>query len=87
MHEIAHTLGVGYYNFAQMTDSDGIWIGENANAVLASIPNPRDTQLHADAMHFWPYGLNYPSEHENEDDLINHCRIVAGIRKDMGLLD
>jgi hypothetical protein len=85
MHEIAHTLGIGYYPFGEMTDSDGIWAGANANAVLASIPNPRDTQLHADAMHFWPYGLNYASEHENEDDLINHCLLVAAIRQDMGL--
>ena len=85
MHEIAHTVGIGFYNFAEMTDGNGIWTGENANAVLASIPNPRDTELHADSMHFWPYGLNYASEHENEDDLINHCRIVAAIRQDMGL--
>lgn len=85
MHEIAHTQGIGYYNFSEMTDSNGIWIGQHANTVLASIPNPRDTQLHADSMHFWPYGLNYASEYENEDDLINHCLIVAAIRKDMGL--
>jgi hypothetical protein len=85
MHEIAHTQGIGYYNFSEMTDGNGIWTGQQANAVLASIPNPRDTQLHADSMHFWPYGLNYASEYENEDDLINHCLIVAAIRKDMGL--
>jgi hypothetical protein len=85
MHEIAHTQGVGYYTFSEMSDSNGIWTGQYANAVLASIPDPRDTQLHADSMHFWPYGLNYASEYENEDDLINHCLIVAAIRKDMGL--
>jgi len=85
MHEIAHTLGIGYYNFGSMTDSNGIWTGQNANTVLASIPNARDTQLHADSMHFWPYGLNYASEYENEDDLINHCRLVVAIRQDMGL--
>jgi hypothetical protein len=85
MHEIAHTLGIGFYNFSEMTDSNGIWTGAVANAVLASIPNPRDTQLHADSMHFWPYGLNYASEYENEDDLINHCLLVAAIREDMGL--
>jgi hypothetical protein len=84
MHEIAHTLGVGYYGFGDMTDSNGIWTGANANAVIASIENPRDTQLHADSMHFWPYGLNYASEYENEDDLINHVRIVAAIRLDLG---
>ncbi len=84
MHEVAHTLGVGYYGFGDMTDGNGIWTGANANAVLASIANPRDTQLHADSMHFWPYGLNYASEHENDDDLINHVRIVAAIRLDLG---
>jgi hypothetical protein len=62
-----------------------VWTGPNANAVLASIPNPRDTQLHADNMHFWPYGLNYAHEYENEYDLIYHRLIVAAIRKDMGL--
>jgi hypothetical protein len=85
MHEIAHVAGIGYYTFAQMHDSNGIWTGAVANAVLASIPNPRDTQLHADNMHFWPYGLNYASEYENEDDLINHCKLVQAIRQDMGL--
>jgi hypothetical protein len=85
MHEIAHVAGIGYYTFGQMRDSNGIWTGAIANAVLASIPNPRDTQLHADNMHFWPYGLNYASEYENEDDLINHCKLVQAIRQDMGL--
>ncbi|MBN1611246.1 MAG: hypothetical protein JW940_31730 [Polyangiaceae bacterium] len=85
MHEIAHVAGIGYYTFAQMHDGNGLWTGAIANAVLASIPNPRDTQLHADNMHFWPYGLNYASEYENEDDLINHCKLVQAIRQDMGL--
>jgi hypothetical protein len=85
MHEIAHVAGIGYYTFAQMHDGNGIWKGAIANAMLASIPNPRDTQLHADNMHFWPYGLNYASEYENEDDLINHCKLVQAIREDMGL--
>ena len=29
--------------------------------------------------------LNYASEYENEDDLINHCLLVPAIRQDMGL--
>jgi hypothetical protein len=29
--------------------------------------------------------LNYASEYENEDDLINHVRIVAAIRLDLGV--
>ena len=85
MHETAHTLGIGYYGFGDMHDENGIWTGTAANAALAAIPNPRDTQLHADSMHFWPYGLNYASEYENEDDLINHVRIVTAIRLDLGL--
>ncbi len=88
MHEIAHTLGIGYYNFNDMLEG-GIWIGPIANAKLAElqagIENPDFTEVHGGGSHFWPYGLNYASEYRSETDLINHCLMVVAIRQDMGL--
>ena len=40
--------------------------------------------VHADRLHFWPYGLNYSSEVQSEADLTNHCKVVQAIHHDMG---
>jgi hypothetical protein len=83
MHEIAHTVGIGHPDFAALV-VDGIFTGVNATNELRAITADPEAELHADSMHFWPYGLNYESEYETEDDLINHCRMVVAIRQDMG---
>jgi hypothetical protein len=83
MHEIAHTVGIGHPDFAALV-VDGIFTGVNATNELRTITGDPNAELHADSMHFWPYGLNYESEYETEDDLINHCRMVVAIRQDMG---
>ena len=85
MHEISHCVGVGTHSNWQSMVQDGIFTGINATNQLREITgNPQD-QLNADSQHFWPYGLNYVSEVEGEQDLINHCKIVVVIRKDLGI--
>ncbi len=85
-HEIAHTVGIGYYGFADMAPDDTkIWTGPIAVAKLREITGDPSAVLYADNTHFWPYGLNYEREYESETDLINHCLMVVAIRADLGL--
>lgn len=89
MHEVAHTLGVGYYPWAELIQ-DGRFMGPAVDALMNSIPNEeRDQDMYSlrtyitcDAQHFWPYGLNQATEHQSEWSLINHVRIVAAINQD-----
>jgi hypothetical protein len=84
MHEISHSVGIGGAQFGPMI-VNGIFTGKNATAQLVAITgNPQDA-VHGDKQHFWPYGLNYTTEVKSTDDLINHCKLVVAIRKDMGL--
>lgn len=83
MHEISHTLGVGSREFGALV-KDGIFTGPKATSQLRAITgNPEDV-VHADAQHFWPYGLNYTSEVKSTADLVNHCKMVVAIREDIG---
>ncbi len=91
MHEISHTVGVGtasnWMNFLP-TPADGstrVWTGESATAELRAITGKASDVIKGDTQHFWPYGLNYVTEVESEADVINHCRIVMALRKDMGM--
>jgi hypothetical protein len=85
MHEIAHTVGVGQASNWGSFSVNGTFTGMNATAELRAITgNPTDV-LHSDTQHFWPYGLNYVTEAHSTDDLVDHCRIVTAIRKDLGL--
>ena len=89
MHEVAHTLGVGYYPWAELLNN-GRWIGPNVDAFMKALPKEqRDPDMYsqrdyitADSQHFWPYGLNQASEHQSEWSLINHVRIVALMQLD-----
>jgi hypothetical protein len=85
MHEIGHTMGVGTVSAWSARLSGGVWTGGNANAVLRAITGDPNAAVHGDAAHFWPYGLNYTSEVTSEADLVNHCKVVMGLRRDMGL--
>jgi hypothetical protein len=91
MHEIAHTVGVGtasnWKSFVAIPagGSSGPWTGSNANAELRAITGNATDTLTADTQHFWPYGLNYTSEVKSEADVIDHCRIVVALRKDLGM--
>jgi len=89
MHEIAHTLGIGYFPWTELTQ-DGKWTGAHVVELITQLPaSERDpdqysqrTYITADAQHFWPYGLNQASEHQSEWSLINHVRIVAAMQLD-----
>ncbi len=83
MHEIAHTVGIGttqeYWDLIQ----NEVFTGTHATEVLREITGDSEAVLNGDNQHFWPYGLNYANEVSSEEDLINHCRIVNGIHKDL----
>ncbi len=83
MHEIAHTVGVGTHSRWNEFMVEGIFTGTNATQTLREITGDPDAVLHGDTQHFWPYGLNYASEVESEEDLINHCKIVDAIYRDL----
>ncbi len=85
MHEISHTLGVGTSASWSTHLSGGIWTGSNATSELRASTGDPAAVLHGDSQHFWPYGLNYTSEVQSSEDLVIHCRIVAALRRDMGL--
>jgi hypothetical protein len=89
MHEVAHSMGVGFFPWTELM-VDGRWVGPSVDALMKSLPaEERDSDdtaqrdyITADSQHFWPYGLNYASEHESEWSLINHVRIVSAMRED-----
>jgi hypothetical protein len=83
LHEISHTLGVGTHSNWQKTIKDGKWTGKHALKQLREFDGP-DATLSADRMHFWPYGLNFDRESSPEND-IRHVKMVAALRKDMGI--
>lgn len=89
MHEVAHTLGVGYSPWAELMDG-GTWTGPAVVEFMTNLPaEQRDPDMYSqrtyitgDSQHFWPYGLNQASEHQSEWSLINHVRIVAAMQRD-----
>lgn len=81
MHEIAHTVGVGTTTQWSKLIVNGAYQGKNGIAALKEIDST--VILKGDSQHFWPYGLNYSSEVKSNADLINHCKIVNAIYKDM----
>jgi len=83
LHEIGHTLGIGTHSNWQANIKDGKWTGKHALEQLREFDG-KDAVLHADKMHFWPYGLNYDNESSKENDL-RHVKMVAAMRKDMGM--
>lgn len=82
MHEISHAVGVGQSSGWFSMVKNGTFNGTKAKAELSKITGIANDVLHADNMHFWPYGLNYASEVKTDADLINHCRIVNQMKND-----
>lgn len=82
MHEISHVLGVGASAFRNLV-RDGVYHGAAGNAQLQAISGVADDRLRSDGTHFWPHGLNYVSEGENQQDLIHHCLVVEAIVSDL----
>ncbi len=83
MHEMAHTVGAGTTTEYRNLIQNGVFTGQNATEMLREITGDHTGQLKGDNQHFWPYGLNYASEVSSQQDLINHCRIVDAIYKDL----
>jgi hypothetical protein len=89
MHEIAHTMGVGYAPWTELIENQR-WVGPAVVEYMTNLPsNERDsdefsqrTYITCDSQHFWPYGLNQAAEHQTEWSLINHVRVVAAMNKD-----
>jgi len=85
LHEIAHTLGVGtHWKWSKLV-KDHKWTGEHALAQLREFDGP-NAVLHADRMHFWPYGLNYDRE-GGPENFRRHVKMVAAMRLDMGIVN
>jgi hypothetical protein len=89
MHEISHTVGIGtasnWRSMISTSSGSGTWKGTNATAEVQAIKGDTTSVITADDQHFWPYGLNYASEVKDESELLNHCRMVIALRKDLGM--
>jgi hypothetical protein len=83
MHEISHTVGVGSTQFDALV-TGGVFTGATATAQMRAITGVQTDIVNADNQHFWPYGLNYTTEYMSMSDLLNHCKMVIAIRKDIG---
>jgi len=83
MHEMAHTLGVGTTTEYAKILVGGVLQAPKATAALRAATKDSTAQMKGDAMHMWPYGLNYASEVKSVADLEIHCRIMEGLHQDM----
>lgn len=83
LHELGHVLGAGTHPRWGEFVKDGVWTGAYAQAQLRAFDGP-DAVLHADRMHFWPYGLNYDTE-DGAENRRRHVLIVAALRRDLGV--
>jgi hypothetical protein len=81
LHELGHCMGVGTHHNWRKLITDGKWTGEHALKQLREFDGP-DAVLHADRMHFWPYGLNYDRE-GGEVNSVRHVKMVIAIMKDL----
>ncbi|MGC4013554.1 MAG: hypothetical protein QM755_03395 [Luteolibacter sp.] len=81
LHEMGHTLGIGTSPNWQKNIKDGLWIGKHGLAQVKEFDGP-DAVLHADRMHFWPYGMNYDNE-ASDVNYLRHVKMVVAMCKDM----
>ena len=62
MHEMGHCFGVGTARaWSSPLIQNGLFVGAKTVAKIKSFDGANGA-IHCDAMHFWPYGLNYNSE-------------------------
>jgi MYXO-CTERM domain-containing protein len=81
LHEIAHTLGVGTIGGFD----GGARSEESAAGRLVKVYDGQAAVINTGGTHFWPYGLNYDDE-DGPAARERHCRIVAALRFDMGIV-
>ena len=84
LHEISHTLGVGQVAAWNTNRSGNTWTGTYAKNRVKLFDGASAT-LSADAMHFWPYGLNYDTE-DGTTNRVRHIKMVSALRRDMGIV-
>jgi hypothetical protein len=83
LHEIAHTVGVGTSNVWWNTlIVSGVYTGSNATQKLRTLTGNATAVLYGDSQHFWPFGLNYPTEVTSVYDYIYHCQILEAMQAD-----
>lgn len=82
LHEMGHTLGIGTHPNWGKNIKDGLWTGKYALAQLREFDGEKAV-LHADRMHFWPYGMNFDNEASPENN-VRHVKMVVAMCKDMG---
>lgn len=83
LHEIAHTVGVGTSNVWWNTlIVSGVYTGTNATQKLRTLTGNATAVLYGDSQHFWPFGLNYPTEVTSVYDYIYHCQILEAMQAD-----
>jgi hypothetical protein len=83
LHELGHVLGAGTHPRWDEFVKDGKWTGSYAIAQLQAFDGPTAV-LHADRMHFWPYGLNFDKE-DSPENRRRHVLMVAALRRDLGI--
>ncbi|RYF50650.1 MAG: hypothetical protein EOO38_05155, partial [Cytophagaceae bacterium] len=85
VHEIAHALGSGTYGRWYDLMSSGIWAGQYGKAQLKAFDGP-EAEIHASGVHFYPYGLNFENEY-NDESARRAILLMAAMRRDMFLGD
>jgi hypothetical protein len=83
LHEVSHTLGVGTYWSWSNFRSGNTWTGTYGVQQVREFDGA-GAGVGADAMHFWPYGLNFDNEGGTEN-FRRHVFMVAAFRRDMGI--
>ncbi|MCB1131962.1 MAG: autotransporter-associated beta strand repeat-containing protein, partial [Verrucomicrobiae bacterium] len=83
MHEMCHVQGTGTAWQWDYNRSGGQWTGAAVNLLVRQF-NDSTSVMGCDPAHFWPYGLNYPSE-DSEDTRRIQPMMVEAFRKDMGI--
>lgn len=81
LHEMGHTLGIGTHGNWQKNVKDGLWTGKHGLAQVKEFDGP-EAVLHADRMHFWPYGMNFDNE-ASDVNYLRHVKMVVAMCKDM----
>lgn len=80
LHELAHTMGVGQTGGWYGLGGSGRWTGPKATALVQSWDGP-DAAIWTGGGHFWPYGLNYANEY-NEQNFERNVLVVAAMLED-----
>lgn len=83
MHEMGHVFGVGTTSEYKNLIVGGVFQGPQTTAKIKEIESDPNAVIKGDGTHFWPYGLNFTSEVQSEEDLIRHCLIMDAIYKDL----